>query len=66
MNPKPDATPDDTVARNFDEKSVKNSSKILENSEKNSKVSERSVDDFKRMILTRKGVYRVLESRISA
>jgi hypothetical protein len=77
MNPKPDATPDDVVARKF---SGKNESFAMENEEKKNLtiVEEKSNEEedlqheihkrniLNKMVLTRKGVYRVLESRISA
>lgn len=65
MNPKPDATPDDIIARGFNSE---NNQTIAENSTKikddTHKINERSI--FDKMIFTRKGVYRALESRLNA
>lgn len=80
MNPKPDATPDDVVARKF---SGKNESVVIEENEekKNLTIADEKNDEIleenlqhvihkrnimNNVVLTRKGVYRVLESRISA
>lgn len=75
-SPKEDATPDDIVARNFNGKYVtvlkeeenknlttKEKIKIIEN-EIPHKILERSI--FDKMMFTRKGVYRSLESRLNA
>jgi hypothetical protein len=83
MSPKPDATPDDSVARKFDGKNVtvsdnstkveeiKNLPKTVNTKSENitienetHKIHERSI--FDKMMFTRKGVYRSLESRLNA
>jgi hypothetical protein len=59
MDPKPDATPDDIIARSI-ENFKKNATAAAVASER----KERSSFDFS--LFTRKGVYRVLENRFSA
>lgn len=62
-------TPDDVVVRSFDKDEAEvvienNNSSSTTTTTEEPTVQKRSIDDS--IILTRKGVYRVLESRLSA
>lgn len=63
MSPKPDATLDDVLARGFNGKNQTEKLKEVKNDTSHA-VEERSA--FDKMVFTRKGVYRALESRLNA
>ncbi|KAG5670637.1 hypothetical protein PVAND_000885 [Polypedilum vanderplanki] len=61
LSPKPDATPDDSIARNFNE----NSTQIETTTRSENEVRKRrNLADS--MFTTRKGIYRLIESRLKA
>ncbi|KAG5670645.1 hypothetical protein PVAND_000893 [Polypedilum vanderplanki] len=61
LSPKPDATPDDSIARNFNENSTQIETTIKSENEVRKR---RNLADS--MFTTRKGIYRLIESRLKA